>query len=103
MSGIRGIAVGVLGLTLLESILSSQQATDNTSGIIGFVSGGLARWLNPYTPLIPDLRTAAEQQADNGIPWGALVPLPLPNLPVMPGSSYAPGTSTAQPTSGTPI
>lgn len=59
MSAVRGAVAGVLGLTMLQAIVSNQQATSNAGGLVTFVTNALARWFNPYTPLIPDLRKAS--------------------------------------------
>lgn len=61
---IRGLIAGVMGLTLAQAMLSTETAaqqqggTSSTDTIIDFVSRGLERWLNPFAPLIPDLRPA---------------------------------------------
>ena len=55
MSGIRGLILGVAGLSLMEVIVTSKTATANTNAGVTLVADGLRRWLDPYTPLIPNL------------------------------------------------
>lgn len=53
MSGLTGFVGGVLGLTLLDATLVNAQ---NASTLVSVPADWLARWLDPNTPLIPDLR-----------------------------------------------
>jgi len=69
MATMRGVLAGTLGLTLLQAIVSSKEATANASGMITLLSNGLARWFNPYTPLIPELRTPEELAVDPIPSW----------------------------------
>ena len=79
MAGVRGVIAGVLGLSLMEAIVSSSAGSANTAGIIGFASRGLARWLNPYTPLIPNLA-----------PNSYSVSTPIPGLTITGSSATKP-------------
>jgi len=76
MSGVRGLVAGVMGLTLMEAMLSTQQATDNVTGLIGFVSHGMNRWLNPYLPLIPWVKRPPTISGSVGVP--GLLPFNIP-------------------------
>lgn len=62
MSATRGVIVGMLGLTLLQALLSTEAATRNTSGALTAVAGGLSRWLDPTVPLIPDRRATSSPE-----------------------------------------
>lgn len=59
MSTVRGLVLGVAGLALAEAVVSSQTASNNAGGAVTLISDGLSRWLNPYTPLIPNLAASA--------------------------------------------
>jgi hypothetical protein len=74
VSGLRGLVLGVAGLAMAEAVVSNQKATNNAGGAITLISHGLARWLDPYTPLIPDLRAGAAKPAGPGKVWGGIVP-----------------------------
>lgn len=54
MSGFGGFAAGVIGLSLLQVAVTN---ANHTAAVIQVPAELLARWINPYTPLIPDLRT----------------------------------------------
>lgn len=93
MSAARGMVTGLLGLTLLEALLSTREATGHVTGTIGALSKGLARWLSPTAPLIPDLT------GDAGLGTGTLSGgMHLPAKP----SALAPGTN-AGPSTGRPV
>lgn len=53
MSTASGIVTGVIGLTLLQVVVKN---ADRSIALIEVPANLLARWLNPYAPLIPDLR-----------------------------------------------
>jgi hypothetical protein len=99
----RGLIAGVLGLSLLQAVTSSPQATANTTGIISFVSHGLARWLNPTTPLIPNIAGYGQPltPADvHKIAGGGLAPIAgglVPGLTVPGSANQLPTTSNAGP------
>lgn len=58
VSALRGLAVGVLGLTALD-VLVSKQGSKNVGGLFVWVSAVFNHWLSPTIALIPDLRAAA--------------------------------------------
>lgn len=64
MSGVTGFATGIIGLTLLEVALKN---ADHTAAIIEVPANMLAHWLNPTTPLIPQLDPATHKSS---IPTG---------------------------------
>lgn len=57
MSGLGGFVAGALGLTMLQVAVSN---APNTAAVITVPAKILARWIDPYTPLIPDLRTTTQ-------------------------------------------
>jgi hypothetical protein len=60
VSGLRGVVVGVGGLVLLEVVVTNRNGeAGRVGGVIDTVSKGLTAWLDPYTPLIPDLSKGA--------------------------------------------
>lgn len=85
MNGWRGLVGGVVGLALLEVVVSSQQAAGRVGGLFTMAAGLLSRWLDPYTPLVPDLRTKNGQYVNpfgpNGPSGG---PIAAPNTPAAP-------------------
>lgn len=101
MATMRGIIAGSMGLAMLQAIVSSEKATENTNSLIGFVSRGIARWFNPYTALIPDLRSA-QAIADDGPPWWAAI---LPGgIAIYNSSNTTPSTPSATtPSPGVPV
>lgn len=52
----RGFIAGILGLTLLEVLVSSKTATQNLGGFFGGAATVFDHLVNPTVPLIPDLR-----------------------------------------------
>lgn len=54
MRGLGGFFAGLAGLSLLYVALNS---STTTSAVIATPLNLLARWLDPYTPLIPDTTT----------------------------------------------
>lgn len=56
MSALRGLAAGVLSLSLLDALISTDRAANNASGLITVAAGGLRRLIDPTVPLIPDRR-----------------------------------------------
>lgn len=77
MNGWRGLVGGVVGLALLEVVVSSQQAAGRVGGLFTMAAGLLSRWLDPYTPLVPDLRTKNGQYVNPFGPNG-----PSGNTPI---------------------
>lgn len=61
MSARIGFVGGVLALTALEAVLSSQGATGRVTGAFSGLSSLLQRIADPTVPAIPDLRPAAAQ------------------------------------------
>jgi len=59
VSGLRGLVLGVAGLSLAEAVVSRSSSTNNAGAAVTLLSHGLARWLNPFVPLIPDLHAGA--------------------------------------------
>lgn len=55
MSAVRGIITGVVGLSLLEMVVSNQDAAGRVGGLFTTVAAILTHWLDPTVPLIPDL------------------------------------------------
>lgn len=56
MSAVRGLIAGTAGLALLEAIVSNNAAAGRVGGAFELVAKVLSHWLDPNTPLIPDLR-----------------------------------------------
>lgn len=52
----RGMFTGLLSLTLLQAVLSSQQSAERTAGIWSGITSGFARFMSPTVAAIPDLR-----------------------------------------------
>lgn len=55
MSGLRGLAVGVVGLSFLEFVVSNDQAAGRIGGLFTVPGAVLGHWLDPTVPLVPDL------------------------------------------------
>jgi hypothetical protein len=56
MGALRGMAAGVLGLSMLEVVVSSNAASNNASGLFTLATGTIRRLVDPSVPLIPDRR-----------------------------------------------
>lgn len=56
MSALRGVVVGVLGLSALQVLVSSPAAANNAGGAIQLAAGAFRRLVDPSVPLIPDRR-----------------------------------------------
>lgn len=54
--GFTGLALGFVGLTLLEVLVSNPATNKNATGLISLVSKAVNVWIDPKTPLVPDLR-----------------------------------------------
>lgn len=76
---LRGIFAGVLMLTGLEAVVSSQQGAQRFGGILTSVGRGVRYFLDPTVPAIPDHRKP-------GSGGGSLDPLPnlIPDIPGVP-------------------
>lgn len=72
MSALSGFVTGVLGLTLLEAVISSDTATQNATGAFSTAAKVVRQLASPMTPGIPDLRpgvaagTAPSSTSSNG-------------------------------------
>lgn len=51
--------MGVLVLTGLDAVLSSDASAQRAGGALGLVSSAVTHLMSPASPLIPDLRTSA--------------------------------------------
>lgn len=60
MSGIGGFVIGVIGLSALEAVVSSSQATGRVGGAFTSAATVLQHLASPDVPLIPDLRTTSK-------------------------------------------
>jgi hypothetical protein len=89
---IRGLFSGLLSLTLLQAVLSSQQSAERTAGIWSAVTSGFARFMSPTVAAIPDLRE--RKKYDN------VAPGPRDKVPYDP-SSASPDTSKTMPATWT--
>jgi hypothetical protein len=49
-----GFLKGLVGLALLEAVLSSKAATDRASGVVTIANKVLAWIVSPFIPAIPD-------------------------------------------------
>lgn len=56
MSALRGVMGGVIGLSLLEALVSSQKSAQNASGLFVLAASAVNRLVDPSVPLIPDRR-----------------------------------------------
>lgn len=66
MSALRGMALGAMGLTLLEVLVTSQKATQNFGGVFALIAKGYNRLVDPSVPLIPDLRSPSSSTSGIG-------------------------------------
>lgn len=87
MSGWRGLVGGVVALALLEVVVSNSQAAGRVGGLFNTTAQLLSRWLDPYTPLVPDLRKKDGQYVNPFGPNG-----PAPGTPL---ATDKPSTSNA--------
>jgi hypothetical protein len=85
---VRGVFGGVLALTFLQAVLSSDQATARTGGLIKGVTAGFDHFMNPTVALIPDLRKSKK--------WNTEAPGEIGQNPLatIPQSSATSSTST---------
>jgi hypothetical protein len=56
VSATRTVFVGMLGLALLDTAISSQGAANRTGALFTSVSAVISHLLSPTVPAIPDLR-----------------------------------------------
>lgn len=75
MSGVRGFVAGLMGLSLLEVITTNQHGeAGRVGGLFDVTASILSHWLDPYTPLIPDLRDGAANPFGDSIDPSNIVP-----------------------------
>jgi hypothetical protein len=93
---VRGLFTGLLSLTLLQAVLSSQESAERTAGIWSAVTSGVARFMSPTVAAIPDLRERKK--------WDTVAPGAPGDesgrVPYDP-SSASPGTSKTMPATWT--
>lgn len=92
---VRGLFGGVLALTLLQAVLSSDQSAKRTAGVWSAVSSGFARFMSPTVAAIPDLRDRKWDTVAPGQPGDK-----TGRVPYNP-SSASPGTSATMPATWT--
>lgn len=73
----RGIFTGILALTLLDAVVSSEQSAHRFGGIFTSLADVLAWVMDPTVPGIPDLSGSSKnsKSADSG-PAPVLLPPP---------------------------
>jgi hypothetical protein len=80
MPGLRGAAVGALGLVVLDALVQPNAAGNAPASGVGAVfdtvSRGVAAWMDPAKPGIPDLST---KPAASSAQAGAITPDVPPN------------------------
>lgn len=62
MSAFSGFIGGVVGLSLLELVVSNTAATDRAGGAFVGVANVVRTLASPYVPAVPDLRVPASQR-----------------------------------------
>jgi hypothetical protein len=76
--GLRGFALGVFGLIVLQATLRFEQSGKHKpSGILGALAATMNRALDPKVPAIPDLRAGGSSPGAPGAtkrPTGQAVP-----------------------------
>lgn len=83
---LRGVFGGLLTLTLLQAVLSSERSAERTGGIFRAVSSGFARFMSPTVEAIPDLRDRRKIVAPG--------PYQGPVIPLNPSSTMPPDWNT---------
>lgn len=66
LTGAKGFAIGVLTLTSMQLVLSSQRGTDTFGVLANVPTRWLDRWLDPTFPLISDHRSTAGTSGGSG-------------------------------------
>jgi len=84
---LRGLFSGLIALTLLEAVLSSEKSAQRTAGIWSAVTSGFARFMSPTVAALPDIRDRAK--------WDTVAPGDPGKIPYDPSS--ATGGSTTLP------
>lgn len=83
MSGtLEGFAVGILGLSLFEAIVSSNAATGRVGGVFTAAANVIAHIASPNVSAIPDLRVKATSGAGAAAAPGGAGSSPGPSLAV---------------------
>ncbi len=73
MSARGGLVTGLLGLTLLEVVVSNTNgAAGRVGGVFDAVAGIFKHWLDPSVPLIPDL-SAKKSSSSSGSDPGHII------------------------------
>jgi hypothetical protein len=98
MSALGGFVSGVIGLSLLEAVVSSSQATDRASGVFTGAASLLRHLASPEVPAIPDLRIPASQR-----PQLAPTPPPAASSTVRGSGVGATPTNYARPATRLPV
>lgn len=86
---LRGMFGGLLALTMLQAVLSSQKAAERTGGIMSGLASGVARFMSPTVAAIPDLRDRKKTVAPG--------PLDDGRIPLNPSSATMPADWTTKP------
>ena len=60
--------MGILGLAVLDGIVSRQQASSNVSGWLSGAGSAVRRFLDPTVPLFPAVTTATTTAATTASP-----------------------------------
>lgn len=94
MSAVGGFVTGILGLSLLEAVLSSSQATGRVSGALSGVGVLVERLASPEVPAIPDLRLNVTPSYPAGPPPGSGQKHPDPSPVRLRTRSRFPHTAT---------
>jgi len=95
MSALGGFVSGVIGLSLLEAVVSSSQASDRASGVFTGAASLLRHLVSPEVPAIPDLRIPASARPQ-------LTPTPPPAAAGSGSGSVTPA-SYARPATRLPV
>ncbi|MCW2754658.1 MAG: hypothetical protein JWQ32_2069 [Marmoricola sp.] len=59
MSALGGFVTGVVALSLLDAVVSSDTAVNNATGIFGTAANLVNRLADPFVPAIPDRRSSS--------------------------------------------
>lgn len=93
---VRGLFAGVLGLTFLQAVLSSDAATSRTSGLISGLTGAFHHFMSPTVALIPDLRKQSRETVAPG-PLGTNPLAIIPQDSSTSSGSMVPASWTTRP------
>ena len=53
---VRGIFSGLLALTVLQAVLSSDRSAERAGGVLDVIGSGVYRFMSPTVAALPDLR-----------------------------------------------